>query len=86
MTSAARINACRSGGSGADTTLPEWLFSRMATNYSPLVPAVAVIATLSSALIVLVVVALFVGLLHASNVGLLTVRSVGEHLLQLRHR
>mgnify|MGYP006211500519 CR=1 FL=1 len=31
---------------GADTTLPEWLFSRTATNYSPLVPAVAVIATL----------------------------------------
>ncbi|MGI9419551.1 MAG: ABC transporter permease [Geminicoccaceae bacterium] len=43
---------------GADTTLPEWLFSRTATNYSPLVPAVTVIATLSSALIVLVVVTL----------------------------
>ena len=42
--------------------------------------------TVKTALIVLVVVALFVGLLHASNVGLLTVRSVGEHLLQLRHR
>lgn len=41
---------------GADTTLPEWLFSRTATNYSPLVPAVAVIATLSSAFIVLAVV------------------------------
>jgi spermidine/putrescine transport system permease protein len=38
--------------SGADTTLPEWLFSRTATNYSPLVPAVAVIATGASALIV----------------------------------
>lgn len=37
---------------GADTTLPEWLFSRTATNYSPLVPAVAVIATAASALIV----------------------------------
>ena len=37
---------------GADTTLPEWLFSRTATNYSPLVPAVAVIATLVSALVV----------------------------------
>lgn len=43
---------------GADTTLPEWLFSRTATNYSPLVPAVAVIATLSSAALVLLVVAL----------------------------
>jgi spermidine/putrescine transport system permease protein len=37
---------------GADTTLPEWLFSRTATNYSPLVPAVAVIATLVSAMVV----------------------------------
>lgn len=34
---------------GADTTLPEWLFSRTATNYSPLVPAVAVVATGASA-------------------------------------
>lgn len=37
---------------GADTTLPEWLFSRTATNYSPLVPAVAVIATAVSAFVV----------------------------------
>ena len=37
---------------GADTTLPEWLFSRTTTNYSPLVPAVAVIATLTSAITV----------------------------------
>ncbi len=40
--------------SGADTTLPEWLFSRTATNYSPLVPAVAVIATAVSAAVVAV--------------------------------
>ena len=39
--------------SGADTPLPVWLFSRTATNYSPLVPAVAVIGTATSALIVL---------------------------------
>lgn len=45
--------------SGADTTLPEWLFSRTATNYSPLVPAVAVVATAISALIVLVVAILW---------------------------
>ena len=38
---------------GADTTLPEWLFARTATNYSPLVPAVAVIATAASALVVI---------------------------------
>jgi spermidine/putrescine transport system permease protein len=33
---------------GADTTLPEWLFSRVATNYAPVVSAIAVIATLAS--------------------------------------
>lgn len=38
--------------SGADTPLPVWLFSRTATNYSPLVPAVAVIGTVASALVV----------------------------------
>ena len=37
--------------------------------------------TFKTAVVVLVVVALFVGLLHASNVGLLAVRSVGSHLL-----
>lgn len=41
--------------SGADTTLPEWLFSRTATNYTPLVPAVAVIATIISALAIIIV-------------------------------
>lgn len=46
---------------GADSTLPIWLFSRTATNYSPLVPAVAVIATAASVLVVLAV-ALAVGL------------------------
>ncbi|MEE4277453.1 MAG: ABC transporter permease [Halieaceae bacterium] len=39
--------------SGADTPLPVWLFSRTATNYSPLVPAVAVIGTIASALVVI---------------------------------
>ncbi len=37
---------------GADTTLPEWLYSRASTNYSPLVPAIAMIATLASALVI----------------------------------
>ena len=41
--------------SGADTTLPEWLFFRTATNYTPLVPAVAVIATVISALVIVIV-------------------------------
>lgn len=44
--------------SGADTPLPVWLFSRTATNYSPLVPAVAVIGTLLSALAVVALVLL----------------------------
>ena len=39
--------------SGADTPLPLWLFSRTATNYSPLVPAIAVIGTFVSGLVVL---------------------------------
>jgi spermidine/putrescine transport system permease protein len=43
--------------SGADSTLPEWLFSRTATNYSPLVPAVAVIGTAVSVAVVLLVAA-----------------------------
>jgi len=39
--------------SGADTPLPVWLFTQTATNYSPLVPAIAVIGTVLSALVVL---------------------------------
>ena len=37
---------------GIDNTLPSWLFARTATNYSPIVPAVAVIGTLVSAFVV----------------------------------
>jgi spermidine/putrescine transport system permease protein len=44
--------------SGADTPLPVWLFSRTATNYSPLVPAVAVIGTIASGLVVVGMLAL----------------------------
>ena len=43
--------------SGPDTPLPVWLFTRTATNYSPLVPAVSVIGTLASVAIVLLAVA-----------------------------
>ena len=52
---------------GADTTLPEWLFSRASTNYSPLVPAVAVIATLVSAAVVALVALLWTVLRHGQN-------------------
>lgn len=44
--------------SGADTPLPMWLFSRTATNYSPMVPAIAVIGTFVSGAIVLALVLL----------------------------
>ncbi len=44
--------------SGADTPLPMWLFSRTATNYSPLVPAIAVIGTFVSGFIVFALVVL----------------------------
>ena len=37
---------------GADTTLPEWLYARASTNYSPIVPAIATMATLVSALVI----------------------------------
>jgi spermidine/putrescine transport system permease protein len=30
--------------SGSDTTLPEWLYSRTATNYSPAIPAISVLS------------------------------------------
>ncbi|MEM0934447.1 MAG: ABC transporter permease [Pseudomonadota bacterium] len=39
--------------SGPDTPVPVWLFTRTATNYSPLVPSVAVIGTVVSALVVI---------------------------------
>lgn len=42
--------------SGADTPLPLWLFSRTATNYSPLVPAIAVIGTFVSGFIVVMLI------------------------------
>lgn len=46
---------------GADTTVPIWLFTRVATNYAPVVPAVAVIATAASAALVVAVVLLWFG-------------------------
>ena len=37
---------------GVDTTLPEWLYSRMSTNYAPMVPAVSVLSIVASVLAV----------------------------------
>ena len=47
---------------GSDTTLPIWLFTRTATNYAPVVPAVAVIATAASAAVVVAVVLAWLGI------------------------
>jgi spermidine/putrescine transport system permease protein len=40
--------------SGADSTLPEWLYSRMSTNYAPMVPAVSVLSIVASVLAVVI--------------------------------
>ena len=37
---------------GVDTALPEWLYSRMSTNYAPMVPAVSMLSILASVLFV----------------------------------
>jgi len=44
-----------------------WLFSRTATNYSPLVPAIAVIGTFVSGLVVLALLLLRRVLSRAAN-------------------
>jgi spermidine/putrescine transport system permease protein len=41
---------------GADSTLPEWLYAKMVSGYSPQVPALGIIAIASSAIIVLIAV------------------------------
>ena len=38
---------------GVDTALPEWLYSRMSTNYAPMVPAVSVLSIFASIAFVL---------------------------------
>ena len=40
--------------SGADSTLPEWLYSRMSTNYAPMVPAVSVLSIVASVVAVVI--------------------------------
>lgn len=39
---------------GADSSLPEWLYARMTTGYQPLVPAVGVLSVIIAVLLVLV--------------------------------
>ena len=38
---------------GADSTVPEWLYSKMVAGYTPMVPALGTMATLSAAAILL---------------------------------
>ena len=38
---------------GVDTALPEWLYSRMSTNYAPMVPAVSMLSILASVVFVI---------------------------------
>jgi len=55
---------------GADSTLPEWLYAKMVSGYSPLVPTVGVMSILASFVIVLL--ALFIPRLLQKNKGLAT--------------
>ena len=42
---------------GADSTLPEWLYAKMVSGYSPLVPTLGILSVASSFLLVLVCIA-----------------------------
>lgn len=56
---------------GADSTLPEWLYAKMVSGYSPLVPTVGVISILASATIVTLALAMprFIRLFSKTNRG-----------------
>jgi spermidine/putrescine transport system permease protein len=43
---------------GADSTLPEWLYAKMVSGYSPLVPTVGVLSILASATLILIALVL----------------------------
>ena len=49
---------------GADSTLPEWLYAKMVSGYSPLVPSVGIISI--SASVILIIIAYTVTKLVAS--------------------
>ena len=44
---------------GADSTLPEWLYAKMVSGYSPLVPTLGVMSVIGSILLILVVLIVF---------------------------
>lgn len=44
---------------GADSTLPEWLYAKMVSGYSPLVPTLGVMSVVGSFLLILIALAIF---------------------------
>lgn len=44
---------------GADSTLPEWLYAKMVSGYSPLVPTLGILSVIGSLLLILVALLLF---------------------------
>ena len=43
---------------GADSTLPEWLYAKMVSGYSPLVPTLGIMSVIGSFLIIMIALAL----------------------------
>jgi spermidine/putrescine transport system permease protein len=43
---------------GADSTLPEWLYAKMVSGYSPLVPTLGVLSVVSSFVFILICIAI----------------------------
>ena len=46
---------------GADSTLPEWLYAKMVSGYSPLVPTLGVLSVVGSFLLILIALTIFWG-------------------------
>ena len=44
---------------GADSTLPEWLYAKMVSGYSPLVPTLGVMSVVGSFLLILTALSVF---------------------------
>jgi spermidine/putrescine transport system permease protein len=44
---------------GADSTLPEWLYAKMVSGYSPLVPTLGVLSVIGSFLLILAALFIF---------------------------
>ena len=53
---------------GADSTLPEWLYAKMVSGYSPLVPTLGVMSVLGSFLLILIAFLIFKFTRKAQNI------------------